>query len=147
MQIARTAFAVLAWVFVALVVLQVFYAGVGLLGRGGMTQHVEFGYLVAAVPLLVLIAAVVARAGRLAWMSAGLLVLAQVQTVLPWFAEDAPMVAALHPVNALVLFGLGLVIAQRATTLARTRPVVPAPEPGVSGGEGGLTARPPAEAG
>lgn len=122
MQIARTAFAVVAWLFVGLVVLQVFYAGVGLLGGGSMAQHVDFGYVVSAVPLLVLIAAAVARATRLAWMSAGLLVLAQVQTVLPWFAEDAPVVAALHPVNALVLFGLGLAIAQRATALARTRP-------------------------
>jgi hypothetical protein len=121
MQIARTVLAVLAWLFVALVVLQVFYAGVGLLGGGSMTQHRDFGYVISAVPLLVLLSAVVARAGRLVWMSAGLLVLAQVQTILPWFAESAPVVAALHPVNALVLFGLGLAIAQGATALARRR--------------------------
>jgi hypothetical protein len=129
MPIARTVFAVLAWLFVALVVLQVFYAGVGLLGGGGMDQHREFGYLVSMVPLLALVAAIVARAGRLAWMSAALLLLAQVQTMLPWFAEDAPVVAALHPVNALVLFGLGLAIAQRATALARRRTASPTEAP------------------
>jgi hypothetical protein len=47
--------------------------------------------------------------------------MAQVQTILPWFAEDAPFVAALHPVNALLLFWGGLTIARRATTMARER--------------------------
>lgn len=126
MQTARIANAVIAWIFVALVVLQVFYAGVGLLGGGDMAQHRDFGYLVAMVPLLVLIAAAVARGGRrLVAMSAGLLVAAQVQTVLPWFAADAPFVAALHPVNALLVAWLGVTIAQRATALARE----PRPEP------------------
>jgi hypothetical protein len=121
MHVSRVVFAALAWLFVGLVVLQVFYAGVGLLGGGTMADHREFGYLVAMFPLLVLIAAVVSRAGRLGWWTAGLLLLAQVQTILPWFAEDAPFVAALHPVNALLLFWGGLTIARRATTMARER--------------------------
>ena len=130
MHVSRVVFAALAWLFVGLVVLQVFYAGVGLLGGGGMAQHREFGYLVAMFPLLVLIAALVARAGRLAWWSGGLLVLAQVQTILPWFAADAPFVAALHPVNALAIFWGALTVAQRATRFARQRAdeqVEPAP--------------------
>lgn len=121
MQVSRVVFAALAWLFVGLVVLQVFYAGMGLLGGAGMRQHVDFGYAVAMVPLLVVIAAAVARAGRLGWWSAGLLLLAQVQTILPWFAEDLPFVAALHPVNALAIFWLGLTIARRATALVRQR--------------------------
>ena len=130
MHVSRVVFAGLAWLFVGLVVLQVFYAGVGLLGGGGMAQHREFGYLVAMFPLLVLIAALVARAGRLAGWSGGLLVLAQVQTILPWFAADAPFVAALHPVNALAIFWVALTVAQRATRFARQRAdeqVEPAP--------------------
>lgn len=119
MSIARVIFAATAWLFVVLVVVQVFYAGLGLFGSGGMGQHRDFGYVVASFPLLVLIAAAVARAGRLAWWSAGLLVLATVQTILPWFATDAPFIAALHPVNALGLAALGLVIARRATAYAR----------------------------
>ena len=121
MHVSRVVFAGLAWLFVGLIVLQVFYAGVGLLGGGTMAEHREFGYLVAMFPLLVLIAAAVSRAGRLAWWTAGLLLLAQVQTILPWFAEDAPFVAALHPVNALLLFWGGLTIARRATAMARER--------------------------
>jgi hypothetical protein len=118
---SRVVFAALAWLFVGLVVLQVFYAGVGLLGGGSMAQHREFGYLVAVFPVLVVIAAAVARHGPLAGWSVGLLVLAQVQSVLPWFSNDLPFVAALHPVNALVIFWGALTIARRATTLARQR--------------------------
>lgn len=126
MQIARVIFAGTAWLFVALVVVQVFLAGLGLFGSGGMGTHRDFGYLVASFPLLVLIAGVVARAGRLAWWSGGLLVLGTVQSILPWFAADAPFVAALHPVNALALAGLGLLIARGATALARERRRQPA---------------------
>ncbi len=121
MQVSRVVFAALAWLFVGLVVLQVFYAGMGLLGGAGMRQHVDFGYAVAMFPLLMVVAGAIARAGRVAWWSAGLLLLAQVQTILPWFREDLPFVAALHPVNALAVFWLALHIARVATAFARQR--------------------------
>lgn len=119
MQVSRVVFAALAWLFVGLVVLQVFYAGMGLLGGAGMRQHVDFGYVVAAVPLLLVISGAIARAGRLAWWSAGLLLLSQVQTILPWFSEDIPILAALHPVNALAIFWVALLVARRAIAFAR----------------------------
>lgn len=122
MQVSRVVFAALAWLFVGLVVLQVFYAGMGLLGGAGMRQHVDFGYLVSGVPLLVLIAAGASRAGQLVLYSAGLLLITFVQTILPLLRDDLPFVAALHPVNALAIFWLGLLIARRATSLARRRP-------------------------
>lgn len=120
MPSARTALAYLAWLFVAMVVVQVFLAGVGLFGAGNLDGHREFGYFVASFPLLILLACWPARAGRrLAWLSAALLLAAQVQTALPWFREGLPIVAALHPVNALAIFWLGLVIARRARALER----------------------------
>jgi len=119
MSIARTAVAVIAWIFVAMVVIQVFLAGMGLLGGAGMGTHVDFGYLLSMVPLGMVLAAAIARAGRLAWYGAGLLALTVVQTVLPMFRDSVPFVAALHPVNALAIFWLGLAIARRATALAR----------------------------
>lgn len=120
MQTSRTAFAVIAWGFLGLLAIQVFLAGIGLFGAGTMQGHREFGYLVGLAPVIVLIAAAVARAGRLIGLSAALLVLAFVQTSLPYFKDDAPFVAALHPVNALALFWLTLTIAHRATALARS---------------------------
>lgn len=120
MYLARTALAALAWLFIALITIQVFLAGVGLFGAGSMSTHADFGYTIALVPLLLLVAAVVGRAGRLIGLSAILLVLAAVQTTLPLLRDDVPYVAALHPVNALVLFWLTATIARRATELARS---------------------------
>ena len=76
MQVLRASFAIISWVFLGMVVVQVFFAGVGLFGAGDMTTHVGFGYLVVLVPLLVLIAAALARAGgRLIGLAALLLLI------------------------------------------------------------------------
>ena len=119
MQIARATFAALAWIFVGLIVLQVFWAGMGLFGAMSMSLHRDFGYLISMVPLLITIAAAVARAGRLIGYAAGLLILAFVQTSLPLARDAVPGLAALHPVNALLLFVLGIDLARRATALMR----------------------------
>jgi Family of unknown function (DUF6220) len=120
MQIARASFAVVSWLFVALVALQVFLAGLGLFGATDMGLHRELGYWIPVVALVVLIAALVARAGaRTNWIAGGLLLVSAVQTTLPYFREDLPFIAALHPVNALLIFWLGLAIARRATALYR----------------------------
>lgn len=121
MSLARTVLAALAWIFVGLVALQVFLAGVGLFGAGDLELHRDLGYAVAAFPLLLLLATWPARPGRqLAWLSAALLVIGHIQTALPSFREDLPFIAALHPVNALAIFWLGLVVARRATAAARS---------------------------
>jgi Family of unknown function (DUF6220) len=120
MQIARVTFAAVSWLFIALVALQVFFAGLGLFGATDMALHRDFGYLVPLVALLVLIAALAARAGaRTSWLAGGLLAITFIQTSLPYFRDGLPFVAALHPVNALLIFWLGLVIARRATALYR----------------------------
>jgi len=119
MQTARTALAVLAWGFLALIAIQVFLAGIGLFGAGTMAGHRDFGYLLSLLPVLLVIAAAVARARPLVWLSGGLLVLTFVQTLLPLLKSDLPYIAALHPVNALVLAALTATLARRATELAR----------------------------
>jgi len=129
MQPLRYLFVVLAVLFVAGVAYQVFLAGMAVFGAGQWSNHVDFGYLVTGIPLLFIVAALLARAGRATvWLTVGTLIVAQVQTILPWFKEDLPWVSALHPVNAMVIFGLGVVIVRRAVALARS--VAAAPEPG-----------------
>lgn len=120
MQIARLVFAGLAWLFLGLIVVQVFLAGLGLFAGEGFGLHREFGYLVSGVPLLVLAAAVMARAGRRTVMLvAGLFAVTFIQTVLPILQSDLPLVAALHPPTALLIFWLALVVGRRSTMLAR----------------------------
>jgi hypothetical protein len=129
MHLARLVFAGLAWIFVGLVVLQVFWVGMALFAGSGFDLHREFGYWLSGLPLLVLIAAFVARAGRATLgLVAGLFALTFLQTVLPILG---PMIAALHPPTALAVFWLGTVVARRGTRLARTATVEPelSPEP------------------
>jgi hypothetical protein len=113
----RRAHVILAWLFVGVVVVQVFFAGLGIFDAGfGFQLHMEFGYtVVGLVALAVLLAAVAARLpGREIGLSLLLLVLYVVQTMLPTLRTSAPFVAALHPVNAVALFALGGIIAWRS---------------------------------
>lgn len=111
-SLMRQVHAWLAWVFVATIVVQVFLAGLAipqLGGNGSFTTHRDFGYLIGLLTLLVLIAAIAARAGRRRiGQAAGLLGLYVVQSSLPYMDPGLPAAAALHPVNALVMFGLGV---------------------------------------
>jgi hypothetical protein len=108
-----------AWVFVAAIVVQVFLAGAAIVQLGGsgvFAAHIDFGYTwVGLAALAVLVTAVIARAGRRAILiSIGLLALYIVQTSLPFARDSIPAIAALHPVNALVLFALATWYARRA---------------------------------
>lgn len=122
MQLARLIFLGLAWIFVVLVVLQVFWAGMALFAGGGFGLHQEFGYYISGVPLLMLVAAFFARPGRgtLAIVGA-LFIVTFVQTSLPLLRNDLPFVAALHPPTALLIFWLALTTARRATATSRIR--------------------------
>jgi hypothetical protein len=105
-----------AWLFVAAIVVQVFLAGAAIAqlgGSGDFSTHRDFGYTEVGISaLLVVVTAVIARAGRRAiLMSLGLLALYIVQTILP---NVTGVVAMLHPVNALLLFALAVWYARRA---------------------------------
>jgi uncharacterized membrane protein AbrB (regulator of aidB expression) len=129
MQALRYAFLALAVLFVAGVAYQVFLAGMAVFGAGQWANHVDFGYLVTLIPVLLILAAWLARAGRpTIWLTVATLVVAQVQTFLPWFRDDVPWISALHPVNAMVIFGLGVVVTRRAWSLARSAQSAPARE-------------------
>jgi hypothetical protein len=75
----------------------------------GFGAHIGFGYLVVLTGLILLVIALIARPGRQrVWrvvILAGLLIL---QVLLAWFGFEVPAIGALHPVNALVIFGLSV---------------------------------------
>jgi hypothetical protein len=119
----RAAFAVVAWLFLAAIVFQVFLAGVGLFVQGidTFSYHRALGWLLHLGPLVVVLFAWGAHPGRTTmWLSGLLILLVGIQPFLPAMRDDLPFVAALHPVNALAIFAVGLVIALRATSLARS---------------------------
>jgi mercuric ion transport protein len=102
----------LAWAFVGAILIQVFLAGLAipqLGGNGSFETHLEFGYTMGFVALALVIAAVAARLGRRRILQAlGLLVLYIVQTILPNLDPGLSVAAALHPLNAMILFVLSI---------------------------------------
>jgi hypothetical protein len=121
---ARYAYAVLAWAFVAGVVVQVFFVGLALFaGSENMALHVSLGWILHLMPILVLAAAALARAGRQQILLAA--ALAVTVFIVPIFAllrDSAPVVAALHPVGALLSFWLAILVARGAAQLLRSEP-------------------------
>ncbi len=110
-RLARVFYALLSSVFVACVLVQVFFAGVGAFGAD-WDRHLTFVHLFGALPLLMI---PVAFVGRLSWGSkllpALLVVLIGVQYAT---ANSAVPAAAVHPVNALLIFWVGLLVVRRA---------------------------------
>ena len=123
---ARYAYVALAWAFVAGLVLQVFFIGLGLfVAPENRELHVIFGWNVLHLfPLLILLAAALARAGRTRILQAtALAVTVFIVPLLASFRAEAPLAAAFHPVGALLAFWLAIVVAGGATRLARTTEV------------------------
>lgn len=110
-RIFRVFYAVLASVFVVGVLTQVFFAGMGAFGAD-WSWHLTFVHFLEPLPLLLTPAAFL---GRLPWilrlLPLALLFLVGVQYA---FANTAVPAAALHPVNALLIFLISLFMARRA---------------------------------
>ena len=120
-----------AWtaiLWVVAIIVQVFLAGqaIGNLGGSGdFATHRDVGYTIGIIQLAVLVLAIVARLPRRdIGIAFGILVLYIVQTLLPGAKESATWVAALHPLNAMILFTLSIWYAVHAWRMARTTPAV-----------------------
>jgi len=106
----------LSVLFMLGVVVQVFLAGLGIFGAESFDAHKDFGGILHGVTALILLAAIFGPRTRMdIGLSFGLLVLTTVQLSLVGdsIREDAPGVAALHPVFALFVLGLAGVMAWR----------------------------------
>ena len=109
-----TAYSGLAWLALALGVLQFLLAGLGIFGASSFSAHEGVGYLFHTIAVIVLVVAVAGpRTGRDIGMGALFAVLATVQIYLPELRGDAPELAALHPLLALFLLGLAAHIGRR----------------------------------
>ena len=109
--------------FVLCVIFQVFLAGVGIMAAGRwLIFHAVFGNFIILIPLLLLLpCGLIARLPRsLNWLTALLVVLTLLQPMLVWGKyPGAGLIAALHPVNALLMFALTLFLGGRAWSLTR----------------------------
>jgi hypothetical protein len=110
-RLARIGYALLSSALVGCVLVQVFFAGMGAFGAD-WSWHLTLARFLELPPLLMIPMAFV---GRLPWglrlLPFGLVVLVGVQYA---FANSAVPTAALHPLNALLIFWLSLLAARRA---------------------------------
>ena len=119
---ARISYLVVAWLFVVAVVSQVFLAGFSIfVGPTNWVKHMGFGHMIGVLPFILL---VLALPGRIPRATVGLTALLFADYILQavvfaFIRGSAPVVAALHPVNALFLFWLALTVALQARTFVR----------------------------
>lgn len=112
-----------AVVFVVAIVVQVVLAGLAIANLGGsgdFSTHIEFGYTWVGLTGLALVLTAVAarRPRREVGMTLALLILYIVQTLLPSAKGSIPFLAALHPLNAMLLFWLAIWYARRTWAVA-----------------------------
>jgi hypothetical protein len=113
-----------SWLFLAAIVVQVYFAGLMLFGQeSGRELHQNTGYILGTAGVLFVLLPALARAGTTA------IILGVVLAVAAFFQPnltllDTPLIAAFHPVNALLIVGLSVFLIRRATELVRQdRPV------------------------
>jgi len=119
----RILYLIVAWLFPVAILVQVFLVGLSLFTtQPYWDAHIGFGHSIVLLPALQVLLAYLGKiptpAKGLTWLSLGLTL---IQTeVFAMIRTAVPTLAALHPVLALVLFALALIIALRARTVVRT---------------------------
>ncbi len=120
-RLARIAFALLAWVFVALTVVQVYLAGAAVAQLGGtndFSTHQAVGFVIILVALVQLVLSFAARLSRrMVAASALLLLLMIVQSAIVHL--NSTSLAALHPLNGFLVAVLGIWLAWRGLGFIR----------------------------
>lgn len=113
-RVAWRALVVLAWLFVACLVVQFFLVGLEIFEALGESElHRDFAYTYGwLTPIMVLLAAIANAPSRARLLSIALLVGFAIQTYLPLLADRAPMVAAIHPVTALLVVLVAVLFAR-----------------------------------
>lgn len=115
-QLFRQIHAVVAWILVAGIVVQFWLAGTAipqLGGNGSFATHQGVGLLVGLITLLLFLTALPTGLGRRRILqSLGFVGLFIVQSSLAYMDPGLPAIAALHPVNGLLMFVLSLLYAR-----------------------------------
>jgi len=112
--LAQRGFVIVAWVLVGCLVVQFFLVGLDLFEAMGESElHRDFAYIYGwLTPVLVLLATVAGLPRRVLLPTVALLALYAIQTYLPTIADTLPRIAALHAINALLVFWLAVQVAR-----------------------------------
>lgn len=125
----RMSYLVLAWLYVVAIVVQVLLIGLSLFaGEPTREAHIGFGHLIGVLPLLMLIVAFAGRLPRAGKALAGAqfgLFFIQAE-VFAGIRGSVPVLAAFHPVVAMLVFALAVYVARRASAWVRVPGQLPA---------------------
>lgn len=117
-NLARVCFALTAWLLVALVLTQVFLAGLSIFaGAQNWPTHEGLGWALEFPVFFLLVFSLIAR---LPWRTVGLagllllLYMVQVTLIIVSRRTGVSEISAFHPVNALLIFWVTLTLARRA---------------------------------
>jgi hypothetical protein len=131
---ARTAYPVVAGLFVACALIQVFIAGLGVFDdSAAFITHRNFGYMFGWLTLVLLVIALVGRMPRrYVGLAVLLLILFALQSVFIALRADMPAIAALHPLNGFLILGVATYTAwtswkARSETVVSAQPAAAAP--------------------
>ena len=124
-RVAYLGFRGLAWIIFAAVLLQFFFAGIGsfgedIWGENAFAPHGLTGLLLVLLSLLLLVLAAISfftgsMRGRTLGMAAllfGLMIVQAALVIVFYRITNIPILAALHPVNALIVLGLSFHLAR-----------------------------------
>lgn len=116
MYIGRLAYRILAWIFFGCIVVQVFLAGMATFGDPSKWQaHALFVQLFAMLPLaMFLLTFIGGIKGRDRLLSLGLFLLVVMQFLTVQVFSSVFIIAALHPLIAIVLFCGSMAAARKA---------------------------------
>jgi hypothetical protein len=133
-RLARIAYSLVAWLFAAAAIIQIYLAGLGVFTVNGFEQHRNVGYAIGILGLILLVLSFAAKMPvRVIGATALLFVLMIVQSVLVFMKTDQPNIAALHPVNGFIIVLLAVWIAWKTLQYIRAplpvEPVVATPTP------------------
>jgi plastocyanin len=118
----------LAWLATLGWVAALYLIGTAAFGATSTEFHRRLGMALAVLVLLLLVVALIGGLGRLLiGLSALLVVLTVVQGLLPSLRAEAPWLAALHSVNALLLMGATAAIGRYPRAVAQGRTLVASP--------------------
>jgi len=118
---SRIAFWALAWILIACIAGQVFLAGLALFESSpNWTWHVDAGYALELVPVVMLVLSFIGHLRHsMKLLSAAMIVLFGLQYAFIEFGGKYHIIElkALHPVNALLIIWVAVIIARRANAV------------------------------
>lgn len=122
LKLSRYAYALSAWLFVVGILTQVYLLGLTFLaGRSTLPVHAGLGHGLAVLPLFMIVTAYTGRLPRpmkpFTWLALVFYLL--LADVVIFMRQSLPIIAALHPVLAVLLFGVAGFLVIRAWHLVR----------------------------